>query len=181
MSQGQKRHIIQSHAHEENVPGTLFLRPAEGDDTAFGQALFPVPSNDLNDPLLWSKLKKWSILVTCCCYSFISVFVLEGPSPYIELFSDVFEIEASTAANLISYANLAAGFGSYIWVFKPTLYIRRSRSNKIKVPLYMKFGRRPVMLLSQLVVCLSFISIVTTAYIFLVSAWLDRMLCSQRL
>ena len=34
-----------SHAKEDVVPGTVFLRPEEGDNTAFGQALFPVPTD----------------------------------------------------------------------------------------------------------------------------------------
>lgn len=39
-----------SHAHEEAIPGTVNLRAIEGDDTAYGQALFPVPAEDPNDP-----------------------------------------------------------------------------------------------------------------------------------
>jgi hypothetical protein len=62
---------IYSHAHEEDIPGTVNLRAIgkttpqtfaklrnsqlihalEGDDTAYGQALFPVPAEDPNDPL----------------------------------------------------------------------------------------------------------------------------------
>jgi hypothetical protein len=39
-----------SHAHEE-IPGTVDLRAKEGEETHYGQALFPVPSADPNDPL----------------------------------------------------------------------------------------------------------------------------------
>ena len=39
-----------SNAHEE-VPGTVNVQALEGDDTAYGQALFPVPADDPNDPL----------------------------------------------------------------------------------------------------------------------------------
>lgn len=39
-----------SHAHEQ-IPGTVNLRAIEGDDTAYGQAYYPVPSTDPNDPL----------------------------------------------------------------------------------------------------------------------------------
>jgi hypothetical protein len=48
---------IHSHAHEEDVPGTVNLKAVEGDDTYLGQALFPVPSSDPNDPLNWPKFK----------------------------------------------------------------------------------------------------------------------------
>lgn len=40
-----------SHAHEGDIPGTVDLRAVEGDDTAYGQALYPVPAEDPNDPL----------------------------------------------------------------------------------------------------------------------------------
>ena len=39
-----------SHATEGEIPGTVNLAAAEGDDTAYGQALFPVPAEDPNDP-----------------------------------------------------------------------------------------------------------------------------------
>jgi hypothetical protein len=48
---------IHSHAHEEDIPGTVNLKALEGDDTYLGQALFPVPSSDPNDPLNWPKFK----------------------------------------------------------------------------------------------------------------------------
>ena len=40
-----------SAAREEGVPGTVNLRAKEGEETHYGQALFPVPSADPNDPL----------------------------------------------------------------------------------------------------------------------------------
>jgi hypothetical protein len=43
--------ICGSHAHEGELPGTVDLNAAEGDDTGYGQALFPVPADDPNDPL----------------------------------------------------------------------------------------------------------------------------------
>ncbi|CAK7209739.1 hypothetical protein SBRCBS47491_000543 [Sporothrix bragantina] len=134
MSEG--RHLVHSHAKEGAVPGTVDLRAAEGDDTAYGQALFPVPAEDPNDPLQWSGFKKTMILVVCALYSFLSNSALLGPSVYIGIFAEEFGIEANQAANLISYANLAFGFGSLILV-----------------PLYHKIGRRPVMLGSLVIYC----------------------------
>jgi hypothetical protein len=43
--------MILSHAHEGEIPGTVDLSAVEGDDTAYGQALYPVPAEDPNDPL----------------------------------------------------------------------------------------------------------------------------------
>jgi hypothetical protein len=51
---------IHSHAHEEGIPGTVNLKAVEGDDTYLGQAVFPVPSADPNDPLNWPRYKSGS-------------------------------------------------------------------------------------------------------------------------
>ncbi|KAK7973210.1 hypothetical protein PG988_007344 [Apiospora saccharicola] len=111
----------------------LPLSGVEGDDTAYGQALFPVPAEDPNDPLQWPTYKKTMILIICCAYSFLGNATLVGPSPYISLFAKEFGVSPTKASTLISYPNLAYGFGS--------LFL---------VPLYLKFGRRPVMLGSML-------------------------------
>lgn len=128
-----ERHLVHSHAHEGSVPGTVNLQVVEGDDTALGQALFPVPANDPNDPLQWPTWKKRMILFICCAYSFLGNAFLVGPSPYITLYSELFDVTPAEASGLISYPNLAFGFGSLLLV-----------------PLYLKFGRRPVMLSSML-------------------------------
>ncbi|KAH8898833.1 putative MFS transporter [Thozetella sp. PMI_491] len=118
-----------SHAHEEDIPGTVNLAAKEGDDTGYGQALFPVPALDPNDPLQWSNFKKTMILVICSVYSFLGNSALVGPSPYLGIWAAEFQVEPTDSSNLISYPNLAFGFSSLIWV-----------------PLYLKIGRRPVML-----------------------------------
>ena len=43
-----------SHAREGAIPGTVDLTAAEGEATSssYGQALYPVPTDDPNDPLL---------------------------------------------------------------------------------------------------------------------------------
>ena len=96
-----------------------------------------MPAEDPNDPLQWPELKKSMILVVCALYSFFGNSSLLGPSVYIGIYAEEFNVSAGAASNLISYANLAFGFGSLILV-----------------PLYHKIGRRPVMLGSLLVVCL---------------------------
>ncbi|KAK4214903.1 major facilitator superfamily domain-containing protein [Rhypophila decipiens] len=126
-------HDVHSHAHEEDVPGTVNLQVKEGEETHYGQALFPVPSPDPNDPLQWPTWKKNSILLSCSIFSFLGNSALIGPSTYIGLYAHEFGVSANTAAGLINYPNLAFGFGSLLLV-----------------PLYRKFGRRPVMLASML-------------------------------
>lgn len=75
------------------------------------------------------------ILIICCTYSFLGNAFLTGVSPYITLWSETFDVTATQASGLISYPNLGYGFGSLILI-----------------PLYLKFGRRPVMLGSMLLV-----------------------------
>ncbi|RYP74052.1 hypothetical protein DL771_003241 [Monosporascus sp. 5C6A] len=129
-----ERHLLHSHAREEEIPGTVNVKAAEGDDTAYGQALFPVPAEDPNDPLQWSGSKKTMILLVCCFYSFLGSAALQGPGPHITLWSEIFNVSQAKASELISYPNLAYGFGSLVLV-----------------PMYMKFGRRPVMLGSMVI------------------------------
>ncbi|KAJ3573453.1 hypothetical protein NPX13_g4692 [Xylaria arbuscula] len=131
-----RHHLVHSHAHEEDIPGTVNLNAAEGDDTGYGQALFPVPAEDPNDPLQWTNFKKTMILVICSFYSFLANSALLGPSPYIDLWASEFGISPTQASELVSYPNLAFGFGSLIFV-----------------PLYLKFGRRPVTLISLIIFC----------------------------
>ncbi|KJR89137.1 uncharacterized protein SPSK_06168 [Sporothrix schenckii 1099-18] len=136
-----QRHLVHSHAKEGDIPGTVDLRAAEGDDTAYGQALYPVPAEDPNDPLQWTNLKKSLILAVCAIYSFLGNSALLGPSVYIGIYAKEFDIPPGIASNIISYANLAFGFGSLILV-----------------PLYHKIGRRPVMLGSMVVYCAGLIA-----------------------
>ena len=86
----------------------------------------------------WPRIKKLLILVVCSLYSFLGNSALLGPSVYIGIYAEEFGITPNTASGLISYANLAFGFGSLILV-----------------PLYHKIGRRPVMLGSLVFVCRS--------------------------
>ncbi|KAK4244436.1 major facilitator superfamily domain-containing protein [Corynascus novoguineensis] len=135
------RHLVHSHAKEGDIPGTVDLSTREGDDTGYGQALYPVPAEDPNDPLQWSSARKSLILLVCSVYSFLSNSALLGPAVYIGIYAEEFGVSPNTASNLISYANLAFGFGSLLLV-----------------PAYHKFGRRPVMLASLVVYCAGLIA-----------------------
>ncbi|OAA63521.1 Major facilitator superfamily domain, general substrate transporter [Niveomyces insectorum RCEF 264] len=127
--EGHHAHLAHSHAHEEDIPGTVNLVAAEGDDTGYGQALFPVPAQDPNDPLQWPASKKNAILIIVSVYSFLGNATLTGINVYIPLYTELFGVSPTAASTLISYPNLCFGFSSLLLV-----------------PLYLKFGRRPVML-----------------------------------
>ena len=95
-----------------------------------------MPAEDPNDPLQWGKAKKIGILVCVSLYSFLGNSALLGPSVYLVNFAMEFNIGVNKASGLVSYPNLAFGFGSLLLV-----------------PLYHKFGRRPVLLGSLVFVC----------------------------
>ncbi|KAL2835021.1 major facilitator superfamily domain-containing protein [Aspergillus cavernicola] len=124
----------ENHPREGNIPGTVDLSVLDGEATgsSYGQALYPVPTDDPNDPLQWPAWKKNAILVIVSLYSFLGNCALVGPSVYISIYSEEFDISHADASGLISYPNFAFGFGSLILV-----------------PMYLKFGRRLVMLLSM--------------------------------
>ncbi|KAL4871028.1 hypothetical protein BDV12DRAFT_184131 [Aspergillus spectabilis] len=125
---------LQIFLREGDIPGTVDLSATEGEATSssYGQALYPVPSNDPNDPLLWPIWRKNSILAIVSIYSFLRNCALVGPSVYIEIYSQDFGVTHADASGLISYPNLAFGFGSLILV-----------------PMYLGFGRRFVTLFSM--------------------------------
>lgn len=97
------------------------------------------------------------ILTACAVYSFLGNSALLGPSVYIAIFSEEFGVSPNTASRLISYANLSFGFGMYPKVKSVS---RTSRSLTVRlpgslllVPMYHKFGRRPIMLFSLICYC----------------------------
>lgn len=97
-----------------------------------------MPALDPNDPLQWPTRKKTAILVLVSVYSFLGNSSLTGISVYINLFSEIFAVSPTDASNLINYPNLCFGFSSLVWI-----------------PLYLKIGRRPVMLLTLVFVSLA--------------------------
>ncbi|PGH11940.1 hypothetical protein AJ80_06905 [Polytolypa hystricis UAMH7299] len=131
-AQSNIRRLAHSRAHEEDIPGTVNLQTQEGEAGGYGQALFPVPAEDPNDPLQWPAWKKHVILIIVSAFSFFGNTALLGPSVYIGLYSEEFNVTPAAASGLVSYPNLAFGFGS--------LFL---------VPMYLKIGRRPVTLLSM--------------------------------
>ena len=74
------------------------------------------------------------ILIICSLYSFFGNSALLGPAVYIPVFAESFGISFTKASGLISYPNIMYGCGTLI-----------------TIPAYLKFGRRPVFLLSVLV------------------------------
>lgn len=84
----------------------------------------------------WSYTKKAIILALVSLYSFLANTSLLGPAVYIGIFIQDFEVDQTAASGLISYPNLSFGFGALLLV-----------------PLFIKIGRRPVLILSMLLYC----------------------------
>lgn len=51
------------------------------------------------------------ILIVISLYSFLGNSALLGPSVYIGIYSEEFGVDPTTASGLVSYPNLAFGFG----------------------------------------------------------------------
>ena len=69
------------------------------------------------------------ILVICSLYSFLSNTALLGPAVYITIWSADLQVSPVKASQLISYPTLVYGIGTLV-----------------TVPMYLKFGRRPILL-----------------------------------
>jgi len=69
------------------------------------------------------------ILVICSLYSFLSNTALLGPAVYITIFAEDLHVSPVKASQLISYPTLVYGMGTLV-----------------TVPMYLKFGRRPILL-----------------------------------
>ncbi|KAF2666571.1 MFS general substrate transporter [Microthyrium microscopicum] len=121
---------ITSDSHE--APGTILLYDKRnGTDQVI---LVPQPSsNDSNDPLRWSKRKKWTVLLIGAFYAFMGS--VTGPimaAGMIPLTKSL-----NTSLQRITYANgatlICQGVATTLWM-----------------PFAIKYGRRPVYLLSNL-------------------------------
>jgi hypothetical protein len=66
----------------------------------------------------WPAWKKNAILIIVSVYSFLGNCALVGPSVYISIYSEEFGISPADASGLISYPNLAFGFGMLIILSK---------------------------------------------------------------
>lgn len=97
--------------------------------------LLPPPSDHPDDPLNWSKWRKWATVVGHNIYTFGTVCMVSAYTPAN------LQIEATTG---IPVANINTGVGIYF------LFI--GYANLIWQPLAIHYGRRPVLLLSLLMV-----------------------------
>ncbi|CAO1629051.1 unnamed protein product [Jaminaea pallidilutea] len=122
---------------------------------AAGQRLLlPSPSDDPNDPLNWSKARKWYITCLVCCAVFCCNFITAGPSIAILQQNETFGTPTAKTAYLFTAAALTQGLSLIVWA-----------------PITAKFGRRFTYVISF---------VIFTAFIFGAGAtntWGANMAC----
>ncbi|KAL6809558.1 major facilitator superfamily domain-containing protein [Trichoderma camerunense] len=97
--------------------------------------LIPTPSQDPNDPLNWSKFRRYYIAITACVAMFLCTFLASGPSVALPQMAQDFlghstltpPQRIAKTAYFITTVTLMQGVGCLAWI-----------------PLIIKYGRRPV-------------------------------------
>jgi hypothetical protein len=123
-----------SHAKEDQVPGTVYLIAEEGDETYYGQALFPIPTADPNDPLNLPRWRKYCCLISVVLFTLVGNASILMPAPFIIPWTEEYGVTAQEASTVETYPVLMYALINLIWV-----------------PFALKFGRRPVWLLAVII------------------------------
>ncbi|RVX66189.1 hypothetical protein B0A52_10081 [Exophiala mesophila] len=149
---------------EHLVPGTVLqvdiynnLRGVQHNDRRKDIVLVPQPTSHPDDPLNWTKYRKWSSISGYVVYTFLVAVMVSSLSPANLM------IEAETG---IAVADINTGVG--------LMYLFLGWSNLIWQPLAIDFGRRPVLVVSTLM--LTFM-VLWSAYASNVGEWwINRIL-----
>lgn len=79
-----------------------------------GVILNPQPSNDINDPLNWSKWKRILAFCTLMLYVLLTGWVMVGPGPAMVLLMDDFHTDLTqTSRGVITWCVLTLGLGVF--------------------------------------------------------------------
>ncbi|KAI8410919.1 hypothetical protein FOFC_07513 [Fusarium oxysporum] len=127
----------------EIIPGTEVMVDL-GDDEEIAKSqghhhvvLVPQPSDDPHDPLNWSPFWKTSAMIAASSVSFMHGFSPLALAPMVPFLMKDFERSLEDIIRFTGVTILVLGFSNFIWI-----------------PMASSFGRRPVLILSQLV-CLA--------------------------
>lgn len=96
-----------------------------------GLGFWPPPSSDEKDPLRWPRRAKVLALLSMAFFNFAANFAAAGLSVASVLLGEEFHKTEQQVNALLTYNFLLLGLGNLVWV-----------------PLSVKFGKRPVMLIS---------------------------------
>ncbi|KAH8702210.1 major facilitator superfamily domain-containing protein [Talaromyces proteolyticus] len=100
--------------------------------------LVPQPSKHPNDPLNWAQWKKQVIFINVCSFAFFTNFSIGGITPAFYVMSLEFEQSINSISHLLNYPILLLGIGNFFWV-----------------PMAIYFGKRPVFVVSSLLLCIT--------------------------
>ena len=89
-------------------PGTIGHHHEHSDT---GVVLVPTPSEDPNDPLRWSRLKKLTAFVIVNSFAFMVSFMIGGLSQGFFILSKEFDEPIPKIAGLLTYCILTLGLG----------------------------------------------------------------------
>ncbi|KAI1062600.1 hypothetical protein LB506_006464 [Fusarium annulatum] len=120
------------NASSGHVEGNALLVDAHGNVRRL-----PIPSNNPNDPLNWKSWKKWGVIVTCCWFSIMGLALIGGLGPILGIFFQLYGPQGygpSEIAFLLTLPSLCVGLGNFIIL-----------------PVALAYGRRPVFLISTVV------------------------------
>lgn len=88
-------------------------------------------------------------------YSFFANGALFGPSVYVNYMATIFETTPNVTSRLVTYPNLAFGYGAFLSILllmESTVTESGYLGSLVFVPLYHRYGRRTVMILSIIIV-----------------------------
>ncbi|KAK9448269.1 major facilitator superfamily domain-containing protein [Limtongia smithiae] len=115
----------------EVLPGTEIMRDENGRAVAHlhneqsGAVLVPQPSENLDDPLNWSPIWKWIVLINQGCFVLISVITNLSLAPLDNIYILLWNKSATHVALLTGATVLSLGYANFIIVPTAELYGRR--------------------------------------------------------
>ncbi|KAG5805379.1 hypothetical protein H9Q74_010989 [Fusarium xylarioides] len=121
-----------SNAPSGHAEGNALLVDAHGNIRRL-----PVPSSNPNDPLNWKPWQKWAVIGTCCWFSIMGLALIGGLGPILGIFFQLYGPQGygpSEIAFLLTLPSLCVGLGNFIIL-----------------PVALAYGRRPVFLISTVV------------------------------
>ncbi|KAH6990022.1 major facilitator superfamily domain-containing protein [Ilyonectria destructans] len=133
---------IQNELDIEIIPGTEIMADigshhfVKSEDKSH-RVLVPQPSDDPHDPLNWTKAWKLSALVAVSTMSFTQGFAPLALGPMFGYLMQDYDRSLTDVIQFTGVTILVLGFSNFFWV-----------------PISTSFGRRPVLILSQ-IVCLA--------------------------
>ncbi|KAH6633322.1 MFS transporter-like protein [Boeremia exigua] len=132
-----ERRQLEQELNVEIIPGTEIMTDIGSHHFVKGihrEVLVPQPSDDPHDPLNWSIWWKTGCITSTAFVVFTQGFGPLALAPMFPALMEAFQCDLAGAIQFTGVCILVLGFSNFIWV-----------------PISTSFGRRPVLLLSQLI------------------------------